>query len=108
MNQKAKAFIRTFVEAKVSLKDNCFYELVPKQFLIQYSDIKCKIIDYVLANNQQPADYDFRFELEKLLMNIKLNKLSLNFDNLKADRHDTKVRDFICIVTGKQIGRAHV
>ena len=42
LNAKAKAFIRSFIESKVSLKNNCFYDLVPEKFLIDYCDIKCR------------------------------------------------------------------
>lgn len=92
---KAKAFIRTFVEAKVSLKENCFYDLVPKQFLISYSDIKCRIIDHVFSSVKEPDDYQFRCDLEKLLINIRYNKLNLNFEKLKELQHEPRARDFI-------------
>ncbi len=34
ISNRMKAFISSFVEAKVSLSENCFFDLTPKNFLI--------------------------------------------------------------------------
>jgi hypothetical protein len=90
----AKALIRSFIEAKVSLKENCFYDLVPKKFLIEYSQIKCEITEHIFKTIEKPVDYQYRMELEKLLVDIKHNKLNLDFDLLKEDAHDQKTKEF--------------
>jgi hypothetical protein len=94
LNSKAKSFIRSFVEAKVSLKENCFYDLVPNKFLIDFCDIKCQIIDYVLENYPKPIDYEFKRDLEILLTTIRNQKLSFDDVAIKNNLHDNKVRDF--------------
>lgn len=94
LNTQAKSFIRSFIEAKVSLKENCFYDLVPRKFLIDFCDIKCQIIDHVLENNPKPIDYDFRKDLSILIQDISFQKLSFDEGLIKNSLHDNKVKEF--------------
>lgn len=95
LNAKAKAFVRSFLESKVSLRDNCFYDLVPHNFLLDYFDIKCQIVDYVIKHNTKPNDYKFKLDLEKLLTDIKYQNIKLNKENLKNLHYDQKLQMFI-------------
>ena len=94
LNTQAKSFIRSFIEAKVSLKENCFYDLVPRKFLIDFCDIKCQIIDHVVENNPKPIDYDFRKDLSILIQDISFQKLSFDEGLIKNSLHDNKVKEF--------------
>lgn len=94
LNTQAKAFIRSFVEARVSLKENCFYDLVPRKFLIDFCDIKCQIIDYVINNYSKPIDYEFRKNLSILIHDISFQKLSFDEEAIKTNLHDQKIKEF--------------
>lgn len=94
LNSKAKAFIRSFIAAKVSLKENCFFDLVPHQFLLDYSQIKCEIASYVFQNYPKPKNYDFISKLEKLLIDIKHSPLKINKSALKTDLTDPRALAF--------------
>jgi hypothetical protein len=102
LNKKAKSFIRSFIESKVSLKHNCFYDLVPEKFLIQYCDIKCEIIDYIFESHEKPNDYQYKVDLERLLNKIKSNEIKFNFEKLKNHQYDQKIHDFILKYSNKQ------
>lgn len=95
LNSKAKSFVRSFLESKVSLKDNCFYDLVPRSFLIDYFDIKCQIVDHVIKYNPKPHDYNFKLDLERLLTDIKYHNIKLNKQNLKNLHYDQKLQTFV-------------
>jgi len=97
-NKKLDAFFRSFTEAKINLEDNCFFDLVPTQFLLEYCELKSQIVDSAFINYQKPSNYSFYLKLEKLICKIRsrdlkldLNKNSLNkiiktnefIDNLK-------------------------
>ena len=56
ISSRLKAFYRSFVEAKVDLNQNCFFDLVPEQFLLEYCDAKNMITKHVLENYNKP-DY---------------------------------------------------
>jgi hypothetical protein len=93
LNTQAKSFIRSFIEAKVSLKENCFYDLVPRKFLIDFCDIKCQIIDHVIENNPKPIDYEFQKDLSILIQDISFQKLSFDESLIKNNLHDNKVKE---------------
>ncbi len=77
VNGKLKAFYTSFVEAKVSLDDNCFFDLVPKQFLLEYCEVKCKVIDYIFSFYEKPANYSFLRDLHFCLKGVEQRELKL-------------------------------
>ena len=83
-SEKLKAFLRSFQEAKVDLNDNCFFDLTPERFLLEYCEIKNKITQHVLKNYPKPKNYDFLLDLTKLLEKIKHQKLNLDLSMLDS------------------------
>ena len=88
---KAQAFFKSFHNAKVDLNDVCFYDLVPKKFLLDYYGIKNDITDHVFANFEKPKNYDFLVNLHLLTEKIRRQPLKINIKNLKFS--DSKVRN---------------
>jgi len=82
-NKKLKAFLNSFIEAKVSLKENCFFDLVPKKTLVDHCVLKNKICDHVFANYDKPKEYDFLKRFNELLTDIKFRDLNINLNNLQ-------------------------
>lgn len=78
IENKLKAFYRSFILAKINLDEVCFFDLVPHQFLIEYCDIKNKITEYIFDTYEKPNNYDFLVDLTKSLSKIKRRKLNLN------------------------------
>jgi hypothetical protein len=76
-SRKLKAFMRSFIEAKVSLKENCFFDLVPERFLVEYCEVKNLITKHVLENYPKPDNYDFLYDLARMLEEIKYQQLSI-------------------------------
>lgn len=94
LNTKAKAFIRSFIESKVSLKQNCFFDLVPQKFLTDYCEIKCQISNWVFENIPEPQDYQFKLELEMLITEMRKQKISFDEEEIKNNLHDIKTKEF--------------
>ena len=92
VEEKLKAFYRSFVVAKVDLNQNCFFDLVPKRFLLQYCEIRNKITQYVFENWPKPSNYDFMVELTKVLTKIKHQKLNIDLSQLSKQAHLPKFR----------------
>lgn len=90
--QKLKAFHNSFIESKISLDDNCFFDLVPKQFLLELCETKVQIIDYCFSKIQKPKNYDLLLDTQKLLDDISNKKLNLNLEILKNNLHDNRAR----------------
>ena len=91
---KLAAFHRSFKISGISLAEHCFYDLVPKRFLLEYCHLKNKICEHVLKNYKKPQNYDFLAELSFISSEIGSKSLNLHPDILKDDLQVTKVRNF--------------
>ena len=95
IENKLKAFYRSFVLAKVNLDENCFFDLVPKPFLMRYCEIRNKITKYVFENYEKPKNYDYMLGLTKLLTRIRRQKLNIDVSSLSKTAHLSKYRQAI-------------
>jgi len=95
LTKKLRAFITSFFEAKINLNEVCFYDLVPVQFLKEYFDAKCRIIDSVFLHYKKPVDYEHRLNLEILLSDIRSRGVGVDTQVLKDRLSEVRVRNFI-------------
>jgi len=95
ISQKLKAFFTSFREAKISLDDNCFFDLVPEQFLLELCDIKNQITEHVLETHNKPENYEFLASLTKVLESIKAKKLNVDSSMLRDNMSELSTRKFI-------------
>ena len=89
---RLKAFYRSFVLAKVNMNENCFFDLVPQQFLLEYCEIRNKITQHVFENYEKPQNYDFLVDLTKVLTRIGHQKLNIDVSSLNDKAHLPKYR----------------
>ena len=94
-SSKLKAFLRSFVEAKVSLEENCFFDLIPDKFLLNYYDVKNEITQYVLDNYDKPENYRFLLRLAMMLEEMKARPLNIDLTCLREDMHRVQVKNFV-------------
>jgi hypothetical protein len=80
------------VLAKVNMNENCFFDLVPKPFLLDYCEIRDKITKYVFKNYEKPQNYDFLVDLTKVLTRIQHQKLNIDVSSLSDKAHQPKFR----------------
>jgi hypothetical protein len=73
-----KSFLRSFNHAKINLEDICFYDLVPKKFLLDYCRIKNQISEFVFENYKKPKNYDFMLNLAELTYDISCQSLNID------------------------------
>ena len=91
---KLKSFMRSFQIADVSLEENCFFDLVPQRFLLEYCYMKDQICKHVFHNFSKPIDYDYRVALAKTLGEMRYRKLNINAKNLFPLMHQPRARQF--------------
>ena len=91
---KMRAFFRAFSAAKVSLDENCFFEMVPGKFLRDYYDIRNQICEFVFRNHEKPKNYKFLSAVHEMLEEISFQSLSIAPEELKAGFHQVKTRNF--------------
>ena len=56
-NRKAKAFLNSFKISKINLKDNCLFDLLPENFLLDFYELKNQITKSVFENYEKPKNY---------------------------------------------------
>ena len=87
-SNKLKAFIKSFATARVPLDENCFFDLVPKKFLIEFCQIKNQICEHVFSNYKRPENYDYLVSLSGIIEDMKYRRLNINPNNLSMFRAD--------------------
>jgi hypothetical protein len=92
---KLKAFFIAFGESKVSLYDNCFYDLVPDRFLLEFCDMKNQISEHVFGSYEKPKNYDFLYDLHKMVEELKYQELNIDKHALDDKLVDYKTRSFL-------------
>ena len=51
LQRRFEAYLKSFRIGKISMREHCFYDLVPKDFLQQFCEAKNKITEYVFENH---------------------------------------------------------
>ena len=92
VKKKYLSFLKSFRTARVSLNENCFYDLVPRKFLLEWCYVRDLICAHVFENYERPDNYDYLLQLTKAVDSIKWNRLNINKNNLTMYR--TKHRKF--------------
>tara|TARA_Y100001937_G_scaffold32983_1_gene47048 strand:+ start:4431 stop:5618 length:1188 start_codon:yes stop_codon:yes gene_type:complete len=83
LSHRGKAFLKSFNNAKINLEDVCFYDLVPKKYLIEYCMAKDEITNHVFDTFKKPKNYDFIEELIIFVKKIESRKLNIDLSSLK-------------------------
>ena len=87
---KLKAFVNSFVTAKVNLHDICFYDLVPPQHIKHYYDLKNEISEYVFENYPRPKNYTFLHNTTVMCHELSEQEVRLDRQLLKKFARDDK------------------
>ena len=79
-----RAYLLSLNIAKINLRQNCFFDLVPYDFLMQFCEIRNKITEHVFDTNDRPENYDHLNAVYKLLHKINYQKLNVNLDGCRS------------------------
>jgi len=93
--KRMEAYRNSFKEAKVNLFDNCIFDLIARQYLLRYCDLKTEIIKHVFSTQEKPQNYDFMRSLSEMLLEIEDQKIKLNVAPLQRKIHNKRARDFV-------------
>ena len=83
LNDRLRNHLHACREAKVDLSQNCFFNLVPGKFLLEYCELRNQITEHVIQNYKKPENYDFLLSVVKLLDGIKEQTLNIDLSPLK-------------------------
>jgi len=85
---KLKAFVNSFLTAKINLHDICFYDLVPEQHIRHYYDLKNQISEHVFENYPRPKNYTLLHDTTVMCHEISDQEVKLNRQLLKKFAKD--------------------
>tara|TARA_R100000805_G_C3620377_1_gene123991 strand:+ start:1231 stop:2445 length:1215 start_codon:yes stop_codon:yes gene_type:complete len=92
---KIEAFKRSLKQAKVDLDENCFYDLVPRRFLIDLCRVKNKITEHVLKTVSRPKRYEFYKHVSMLVDEISHRRVAIDERKLKSYENISKFTSYV-------------
>jgi len=103
VNNKIKSVVSSCIESKVSLRENCFFDLTPKKFLLDYCSTKNKICEFIFTNYNRPIEYNFYKRFSELLTDIKHRDLNVDIKDMENKLYKENAINFYKkVANGKQ------
>jgi len=93
VNKRLQAYMRSMIEAKMSLDDVCFYDMVPERFLVDYCTVKDQICGFIFETYRKPENYDHLLGVTKLIHKIGQQEVVLNWSNMLNKMHKKEIRE---------------
>jgi hypothetical protein len=81
--RRFRAYLKSFEIGRIRLREHCFFDLVPADFLLEFCDVKNEITKFVFENYEKPENYDHLNEIQKLLYKIKYQNMNINVEGCR-------------------------
>jgi len=82
--RRFRAYLKSFEIGRIRLREHCFFDLVPEDFLLEFCDVKNEITKFVFENYEKPENYDHLNDIQKLLYKIKYQNVNMNIEGCRA------------------------
>lgn len=92
---RMRAYLRSFMTSGVSLDENCFFDLVPHRYLMEFCELKNQITEHILDTVPRPENYDHLLAVTKLVTEISHQKLNVRPANIKHLRASLQARNLL-------------
>ena len=93
VSRKINAFKRSLAISQVNTNENCFFDLVPDRFLMEFCEVKNKITDYVLKNTEKPQRYEFYKHVAMMLEDQGHHRVTLNRSKISSYLQSPKLKN---------------
>ena len=93
VSSRLRSFQRSLQLGHVNTDENCFFDLVPQRFLIDYCEIKNQITSHILKTVPRPRRYEFHRQLSMLLTQISHQPLEVDHKLLQSFAQVSKYRN---------------
>ena len=94
LKRRFEAYLKSFNIARISMNDNCAYDLIPHGFLKEFFDARNQITKHVFDVYEKPKNYEFLVDTYKALYDIKYQELKINFSNIRSLLASTRTREY--------------
>ena len=81
--RRFRAYLKSFEIGRIRLREHCFFDLVPEDFLLEFCDVKNEITKFVFENYEKPENYDHLNKIQKLLYKIKYQNVNINIEGCR-------------------------
>ena len=88
VNKKLRSYINSFLQSKLSLDENCLFDLVPQRFLKEYYDAKTRITQHVFTTYERPREYEYLRDFTAFIGDIRSRELNLDKGWLAGKLYD--------------------
>lgn len=92
INNKLASYKKSFINAKVSLSENCIYDLIPQRVIKEYCEIKNRITAHVLQAYPKPKEYEFYRRFNELIGDIRARELQVDRSILAGRLYDVQAK----------------
>ena len=82
--RRFRAYLKSFEIGRIRLREHCFFDLVPEDFLLEFCDVKNEITKFVFENYEKPENYDHLRSVQQLLHKIKYQNVNINIEGCRA------------------------
>ena len=93
VSNKVLAFKRSLSLAQVDTQENCFFDLVPERFLIEFCEVKNKITEYVAKNVKRPVRYNFYKHVSMMLQDLSNKKVTIDAQRVSTYLQSPKLKN---------------
>ncbi len=91
VSKRIAAFKRSLSLSKVDTQENCFFDLVPTRFLIEFCEVKNKITEHIMKTMPRPERYGFYKHVSMMLGDIRNRRININPRVLNTYAQDPKL-----------------
>jgi hypothetical protein len=91
--KKIVAFRRSLALSQVDVRENCFFDLVPKRFLIDFCEVRNKITEHIFKNISKPKRYEFHKHVSMMLEDMAQHPVKINKRAIKSYEKDPKLKN---------------
>lgn len=93
VSKKITAFKRSLALSQVDTYENCFFDLVPQRFLIDFCEVKNKITQHIFKNIDKPIRYDFYKHVAMMLEDLSHRKVNIDPQRISSYLQSPKLKN---------------
>lgn len=82
LKSKTKAYLKSLITSKVSLEENCFFDLVPVSFIHELFSVRAEMMQNIFETYGKPDNYDFMYNLNKLAYEISERSIKIDIKKM--------------------------
>lgn len=91
--QKIVAFKRSLSISQVNTYENCFFDLVPERFLVEFCEVKNKITEYIANNVKRPERYQFYKHVSMMLEDLSHRQVKIDKPTVSSYLQHPKLKN---------------